>query len=361
MTGWHPAGGPAGRRGHAGQLRHLARRRSRSRSRGRRRNCRDSPGVRVAPAGPNGAAVRGDRQHRAADHGAGRAPGRDAVSREPSLEEVFLHHYDRRDGSRASQLRSPRRADAVRSARAAVPLADAARRAGSHVDVRRTCSRCTPTSSRSATATRTRPPPSACRSRAAFATNKALRSCSTASRTTCSRSAATARGGSAGPGDRSPRCSGCWPRSARMRDRRGLRTRGAGAGRDRLPPRPPTWRAGRDRRDRRGPVGRESLAGSHVGGLPAGGSAYLALARLGDPRVRGRRRRGSQLAPTHRTALELGAAVVALASLLRVVADTANGAGWLQWLTPLGWAERAASVHRSGPVVLLLPWSARVC
>ena len=91
------------------------------------------------------------------------------------------------------------------------------------------------------------------------------------------------------------------------------------------------------------------LAGSTIAGLPAGGSAYLALTVVSViPVFVGVGAVCSQLAPTHRTALELGAAVVALAFVLRVVADTVDGAGWLQWLTPLGWAERLRAVHRTG-------------
>lgn len=103
------------------------------------------------------------------------------------------------------------------------------------------------------------------------------------------------------------------------------------------------------------------LAGSTIAGLPAGGSAYLALAVASViPGFVGVGAVCSQLAPTHRTALELGAAVVALAFVLRVVADTVDGAGWLQWLTPLGWAERLRAFTGPDPVVLLLPVAAGV-
>ena len=66
----------------------------------------------------------------------------------------------------------------------------------------------------------------------------------------------------------------------------------------------------------------------------------------------------SQLAPTRRVALELGGAVVGLSLLLRVVADTSSGAGWLRWATPLGWAEELRPFTGPRPLVLLLPLAA---
>ena len=101
------------------------------------------------------------------------------------------------------------------------------------------------------------------------------------------------------------------------------------------------------------------LAGSVIAGLPAGDSMYLALAVASViPTFVGVGAVCSQFAPTHRVALELGAAVVALAFVLRVVADTVRGAVWLQWLTPLGWAERLRPFTGADPVVLLLPLAA---
>jgi ABC-2 type transport system permease protein len=67
----------------------------------------------------------------------------------------------------------------------------------------------------------------------------------------------------------------------------------------------------------------------------------------------------SQLAPTRRMALELGNAVVGMSLLLRVVADTSSGAGWLRWLTPLGWAEELRPFASSQqPLALLLALAA---
>jgi ABC-2 type transport system permease protein len=98
-----------------------------------------------------------------------------------------------------------------------------------------------------------------------------------------------------------------------------------------------------------------------AGGLAAGPSAYLSLSTavvvavfVGIGAV------VSQLAPTRRVALELGTGVVALSLLLRVIADTAGGAGWLRWFTPLGWAEEMRPFTGAQPLVVLLPVVASV-
>ncbi len=55
-------------------------------------------------------------------------------------------------------------------------------------------------------------------------------------------------------------------------------------------------------------------------------------------------------------ALELGNAASGCLTALRVVADTSSGAGWLRWLTPLGWAEELRPFTSSQqPLALLLP------
>jgi ABC-2 type transport system permease protein len=98
------------------------------------------------------------------------------------------------------------------------------------------------------------------------------------------------------------------------------------------------------------------LAGFVVGGPPAGGSAYLALATASVAAVfAGVGAMASQLAPTRRIALELGGAVLGLCFVLRVVADTADGVGWLRWATPLGWAEEMRPFSGARPLVLILP------
>lgn len=103
------------------------------------------------------------------------------------------------------------------------------------------------------------------------------------------------------------------------------------------------------------------FAGFVLGGLPVGGSAYLALATASVvPVFVGVGAIASQVAPTRRLALELGGAIVAIALLLRVIADTVSGWGWLRWATPLGWAEEMQPFAGARPLVLLAPLLATV-
>ena len=98
------------------------------------------------------------------------------------------------------------------------------------------------------------------------------------------------------------------------------------------------------------------FAGFVVAGLPAGGSAYLALATVSViPVCAGVGALASQLAATRRGALELGGAAIGLLFLLRVIADTSSGLGWLRWTTPLGWAEELRPFSGARPLVLVLP------
>jgi ABC-2 type transport system permease protein len=98
------------------------------------------------------------------------------------------------------------------------------------------------------------------------------------------------------------------------------------------------------------------LAGFLVADLDAGGSAYLALATASVAFVFAAvGALASQVAPSRRIAMGLGAGVAAVALLLRVVADTAEGAEWLRWATPLGWAEEVRPFTGAQPLVLLLP------
>ncbi|HEV3048493.1 MAG TPA: hypothetical protein VGY13_14155 [Solirubrobacteraceae bacterium] len=97
-------------------------------------------------------------------------------------------------------------------------------------------------------------------------------------------------------------------------------------------------------------------AGFLAGGLPLGGAMYLSLATASIvPVSAGAGALASQLAPTRRMALELGGALVGLWLLLRVIADTAGGVGWLRWGTPLGWAELLRPFAGAQPLVLVLP------
>jgi ABC-2 type transport system permease protein len=98
------------------------------------------------------------------------------------------------------------------------------------------------------------------------------------------------------------------------------------------------------------------FAGFVAGGLAVGGSAYLALATASVAVVfAGVGAVASQLAPSRRMATAFGVAVVAASMLLRVIADTAGGASWLRWATPLGWAEEMRPFTGARPLVLLLP------
>ena len=101
------------------------------------------------------------------------------------------------------------------------------------------------------------------------------------------------------------------------------------------------------------------FAGFAAARLPLAGSAYLALASVVViPVIAGVGAVASQLASTRRTALEIGGGAVALFFLLRVIADTVAAAGWLRWLTPLGWAEEMRPFASPRPAVLLLPVAA---
>jgi ABC-2 type transport system permease protein len=98
------------------------------------------------------------------------------------------------------------------------------------------------------------------------------------------------------------------------------------------------------------------LAGFLLGGLPLAGSAYLTLATVSVvPVYVGIGALACQIAPTRRVALELGGSVVGLLFLLRLIADTATGLGWLRWTSPLGWAEELRPFTGARPFVLLLP------
>lgn len=55
----------------------------------------------------------------------------------------------------------------------------------------------------------------------------------------------------------------------------------------------------------------------------------------------------SELLPSRRSANLVGAALLGGAYLVRMVADTAGGLGWLRGLTPLGWAESARPLEGS--------------
>ena len=98
-----------------------------------------------------------------------------------------------------------------------------------------------------------------------------------------------------------------------------------------------------------------------LGGLPTGEAAYLALATASVTAVfAGLGAVASQLAPTRRGAIEVGSGAVCVFWAMRVIADTSSGAGWLRWLTPLGWAEQLRPFAGAQPLILLLPVAATV-
>jgi ABC-2 type transport system permease protein len=97
-----------------------------------------------------------------------------------------------------------------------------------------------------------------------------------------------------------------------------------------------------------------------AGELPAGGSAYLALAIVSlVPVFAGVGALTSQLAPAKRMATGLATGVLVIALALRDVADSSSGGlDWLHWATPLGWAEELRPFADPRPLVLLAPVTA---
>jgi ABC-2 type transport system permease protein len=98
------------------------------------------------------------------------------------------------------------------------------------------------------------------------------------------------------------------------------------------------------------------FAGTLTAWPGVGASAYLALTIVSPlPVFVGVGALASQLAPTRRGALALATGVLGLTLLVRMVADTAPGLGWLRWATPLGWAEELRPFADPRPIVLVLP------
>ncbi|HYZ29047.1 MAG TPA: ABC transporter permease subunit [Thermoleophilaceae bacterium] len=96
--------------------------------------------------------------------------------------------------------------------------------------------------------------------------------------------------------------------------------------------------------------------GLTLGGLPASGAAYLALATVSvGASFASLGAVASQFAPTPRGAISIGSATLALMLLLRALADTVSGLEVLRWITPLGWAEQLRPFAGPQPLVLLLP------
>lgn len=61
----------------------------------------------------------------------------------------------------------------------------------------------------------------------------------------------------------------------------------------------------------------------------------------------------SQLGATRRQANGLAAAILAISLLVRMLADSVSGLGWLRWLSPLGWVENLHPFTGSQPLALL--------
>ena len=187
--------------------------------------------------------------------------------------------------------------------------------------------------------------------------------CSTASRTTCSRSAATPPGVSAG---RSRSLAAVFGLLAAVRALRTEEDTGrmelvlagcVGRGTAFLS------RDGGDRGGHRDPVGSRSSRASSRAASRVGGSAYLALATASVmPVFVGIGALVSQLAPTRRVALELGSAVggavlAAARGRRHRRAASAGCAGRRR----SGWAEELRPFAGPRALVLLLPVSATVC
>ena len=76
--------------------------------------------------------------------------------------------------------------------------------------------------------------------------------------------------------------------------------------------------------------------------LVAGAVMFLAVGAL-----------GSQVAGTRRRAAMYGGIVIAVSFLVRLVADSTTGLGWLRWATPFGWIENLQPVAHPSPLALL--------
>lgn len=99
------------------------------------------------------------------------------------------------------------------------------------------------------------------------------------------------------------------------------------------------------------------VVGGVLVGLPALGCLNFAAAWTGLAFVfAGVAAVTAQLAENARTARAVGFLVLALAYLLRLLADAE--AGWLTWLSPLGWAQRMQSFHGDRWWPLVLPLAA---
>ena len=277
-------------------------------------------------------------------------PVESLTSREPSLEEIFLHHY-REQGEGALPRPRDMSAAASRRARAAGVLATRATRTAGFALLFALVAYAQPAAYRSDYPTPPGPPRLRPRVRRQREPAPVLRQ-------------------AAGPAERRrlQRLAGRGHPRDLLR-RLGDARRGAGAARrggqrqDGAPRRRAPLPAADVRRRAYAAAWRgvlvlwaALLAGLLAGGLPAGGrptsrwrpwrrrSVFLGLGAL-----------ACQLAPSRRLALELAGAVLLVALVVRVVADTSSSLGWLRWLTPLGWSEELRAFAGPRPAVLALP------
>jgi len=61
----------------------------------------------------------------------------------------------------------------------------------------------------------------------------------------------------------------------------------------------------------------------------------------------------SQLAPTRRQANGLAASIFAACFVIRMVADSVSGLGWMRWMSPVGWVENLRPFTGSQPLALV--------
>ncbi len=96
-------------------------------------------------------------------------------------------------------------------------------------------------------------------------------------------------------------------------------------------------------------VGQRSTV--HIG---AGASLYLTLALVATGAIfLAVGALASQLAPTRRQAAAYGAAALGLSYVLRMIADSGTGLGWLRLFSPLGWVEELRPLSSPQPWMLV--------
>jgi ABC-2 type transport system permease protein len=88
--------------------------------------------------------------------------------------------------------------------------------------------------------------------------------------------------------------------------------------------------------------------------IPAGGALYLSLALATAPLLfLAVGVLAAEAADDRRTANLAGAVVLGASFLVRMVADSTSGLGWLRWLTPFGWVEDLRPLSDTQPLALV--------